>query len=75
MKKLFYLSLGVAIGVIMVSKARAYVKSSLPDKASSFLFSGEDVNLPASTLQALIAEFSCAMEEKEKQLADKFLNR
>ena len=74
MKKLFYISLGVAIGVIMVSKARAYVKSSLPDKASSFLFP-EDGNLPASTLQALLAEFSSAMEEKEKQLADKFLNK
>ena len=74
MKKLFYISLGVAIGVIMVSKARAYVKSSLPDKASSFLFP-EEGSLPASTLQALLAEFSSAMEEKEKQLADKFLNK
>ena len=74
MKKLFYFSLGAAIGVIMVSKARAYVKNKLPKGASSFLFSDEG-NLPATTLQALLQEFSLAMEEKEKQLADKFLNK
>ena len=74
MKKLFYFSLGVTIGVIMVSKARAYVKNKLPQDASSFLFSNER-NLPATTLQALLQEFSMAMEEKEKQLADKFLNK
>ena len=74
MKKLFYFSLGVTIGVIMVSKARAYVKNKLPKGASSFLFSDEG-NLPATTLQALLQEFSLAMEEKEKQLADKFLNK
>ena len=74
MKKLFYLSLGMAIGVVMVSKARAYVKNSLPDKASSFLFPDEE-GLPASTLQALLQEFSSAMAQKEKQLADKFLNK
>lgn len=74
MKKLFYFSLGVTIGVIMVSKARAYVKNKLPQDASSFLFPDEG-NLPATTLQALLQEFSMAMEEKEKQLADKFLNK
>lgn len=74
MKKLFYFSLGAVIGVVMVSKARSYVKSRLPRKASSFLFSDEE-NLPATTLSVLLQEFSLAMEEKEKQLADKFLNK
>ncbi|MBO6020663.1 MAG: hypothetical protein J6P10_00695 [Aeriscardovia sp.] len=74
MKKIFYFSLGVAIGVVMVSKARAYVKNRLPQGASSFLFSDEE-NLPATTLQALLQEFSMTMEEKEKQLVDKFLNK
>ena len=74
MKKLFYFSLGVTIGVIMVSKARAYVKNKLPQDASSFLFSDEG-NLPATTLQALLQEFSIKKKKKEKQLADKFLNK
>lgn len=74
MKKLFYFSLGAAVGIIIVSKARAYVKSRLPQGASSFLFSDEGP-LPSTTLQALLQEFSLAMEEKEKQLADKFLNK
>ena len=43
MKKIFYFSLGVAIGVVMVSKARAYVKNRLPQGASSFLFSDEEI--------------------------------
>lgn len=74
MKKLFYFSLGVAIGVVMVSKARAYVKNKLPQGASSFLFPDEE-SLPATTLQAILREFSLAMEEKEKQLTDEFLNK
>ena len=36
-KRLFWVSIGVGIGVVAVTKAQAYVKASTPDTARQFL--------------------------------------
>ena len=42
-KRIFWVGVGVAIGIVAVTKAQAYVKANTPDAARQFLL-GPDEN-------------------------------
>ena len=50
-KRIFWVGVGVAIGVMAVTKAQAYVKANTPDAARQFLLGPDQDNVPMKTLE------------------------
>lgn len=67
-KRLFWFSLGLAAGVVMVSKAQAYVKANTPDKARQFLLGPDQDHVAVRTLRGLADDFHAALKAREKEL-------
>ena len=57
-KRIFWVGVGVAIGVMAVTKAQAYVKANTPDAARQFLLGPDQDNVPMKTLEGLVNEFN-----------------
>lgn len=68
MKRTFWVAVGVAIGVVAVAKAQAYVKANTPDKARQFLLGPDQDNVMQRTLAGLIEEFNTARKAREAEL-------
>ena len=49
-KRLFWVSIGVGIGVVAVTKAQAYVKANTPDTARQFLLAPDQDHVTMRTL-------------------------
>ena len=49
-KRIFWVGVGVAIGIVAVTKAQAYVKANTPDAARQFLLGPDQDNVPMKTL-------------------------
>ena len=47
-KRLFWISIGVGIGAVAVTKAQAYVKANTPDAARQFLFGPDQDHVAVS---------------------------
>lgn len=75
LKRLFWLCVGIAVGVIAVTKARAYVKSRIPDKLQSVLFEQEPENLTLRTVLQLCKDFHTSRKMHEAQLNEKYARR
>ena len=45
-KRIFWVGVGVAIGIVAVTKAQAYVKANTPDAARQFLLGPDQDNVP-----------------------------
>ena len=50
-KRIFWVGVGVAIGIVAVTKAQAYVKANTPDAARQFLLGPDQDNVPMKTLE------------------------
>ena len=57
-KRLFWISIGVGIGAVAVTKAQAYVKANTPDAARQFLFGPDQDHVAVRTLEGLFNEFN-----------------
>ena len=57
-KRIFWVGVGVAIGIVAVTKAQAYVKANTPDAARQFLLGPDQDNVPMKTLEGLVNEFN-----------------
>ena len=57
-KRLFWIAVGVAIGIVAVSKAQAYVKANTPDSARQFLLGPDQDHVAVRTLEGLVNEFN-----------------
>ena len=68
MKRVFWVAVGVTIGVVAVDKAQAYVKANTPDKARQFLLGPDQNNVMQRTLAGLIEEFNTARKAREAEL-------
>ena len=53
-KRLFWVSIGVGIGVVAVTKAQAYVKANTPDTARQFLLGPDQDHVTMRTLEGLV---------------------
>lgn len=67
-KRLFWVGVGVVIGVIAVTKAQAYVKANTPDKARQFLLGPDQDHVTMRTLEGLINEFNATRRAREDEL-------
>ena len=61
-KRLFWVFIGVGIGVVAVTKAQAYVKANTPDTARQFLLGPDQDHVTMRTLEGLVNEFNATRE-------------
>ena len=58
----------MAIGIVAVTKAQAYVKANTPDAARQFLLGPDQDNVPMKTLEGLVNEFNATRRAREAEL-------
>ncbi|MDK6472551.1 hypothetical protein [Gardnerella pickettii] len=74
-KRLFWICIGFAMGVMSVTKARAYVKEKLPQNARNFFFDKDPKNLTLSTILSLYNDFNSSRKAHESQINSKYANK
>ena len=72
-KRLFWVSIGVGIGVVAVTKAQAYVKANTP--ARQFLLGPDQDHVTMRTLEGLVNEFNATRRAREAELNSKYAAR
>ncbi|MCX8643604.1 hypothetical protein J3T92_04070 [Bifidobacterium sp. B4081] len=74
-KRIFWMGLGVTAGVVLVTKAEAYVRANTPKRAREFVL-GEDQDQVASrTLSGLVRQFTQTMHQRQDELGRRYLDR
>ena len=71
-KRIFWVGVGVAIGIVAVTKAQAYVT---PDAARQFLLGPDQDNVPMKTLEGLVNEFNATRRAREAELNRQYIER
>ncbi|MCI1935744.1 MAG: hypothetical protein LKJ44_02545 [Bifidobacteriaceae bacterium] len=76
-KRLFWIGVGAAVGIVAVTKAKAYLRTHTPDVPRQFFMGAdaEDENVPVRTARALYSEFTANRELREAQLNQALINR
>ncbi|KFI61511.1 hypothetical protein BIGA_0024 [Bifidobacterium pullorum subsp. gallinarum] len=74
-KRLFWIAVGVAIGIVAVSKAQAYVKANTPDSARQFLLGPDQDHVAVRTLEGLVNEFNATRRAREAELNERYIGR
>ena len=74
-KRLFWMCVGIVIGVLAVTKARAYVKAKMPDTARKFVFSKEPENITLTTVLGLLKDFNASRKKHEAELNSRYAHR
>ena len=74
-KRLFWISIGVGIGAVAVTKAQAYVKANTPDAARQFLFGPDQDHVAVRTLEGLFNEFNETRRAREAELNTKYADK
>ena len=71
-KRLFWIGVGVTLGVVAAAKAKAYVKAHTPDTARQFVLGPDQEHVTQRTLYTLLGEFNAARRSKEAELNQRF---
>ena len=71
-KRLLWIGVGVVCGVLVVSKAQAYVRAKTPDGPRQFLLGSDQDNVHMRTLRGLIEDFNAARHQREDELDRQF---
>ncbi|MDF7663914.1 hypothetical protein PT282_04455 [Bifidobacterium sp. ESL0763] len=71
-KRIFWVSLGFAMGVVAVSKAEAYVRANTPDKARQFVLGPDEDHVAVRTLRGLLGEFNETRRSRESELNERY---
>lgn len=74
-KRIFWVSLGVAIGVVAVSKAEAYVRANTPDKARQFVLGPDQDHVMQRSLRGLFDEFNATRLAREQELNSQYADK
>ncbi|MCH9275246.1 hypothetical protein JS533_003000 [Bifidobacterium amazonense] len=74
-KRIFWLGLGFAAGVIAVSKANAYVKANTPDAMRQFVLGPDQDHVTMRTLEGLVNEFNATRRAREAELNRTYTER
>ena len=74
-KRIFWVGVGVAIGIVAVTKAQAYVKANTPDAARQFLLGPDQDNVPMKTLEGLVNEFNATRRAREAELNQHYMSQ
>lgn len=72
-KRLFWITLGVGIGVAAVAKANAYVRANTPRAAADFVLGPDNPQLTADTLRGLLEDFRHHQAERERELNARYI--
>ncbi|MBW3091439.1 hypothetical protein KIH79_00420 [Bifidobacterium sp. 82T10] len=75
LKRIFWLGLGFAAGVIAVSKATAYVKANTPDAMRQFVLGPDQDHVTMRTLEGLVNEFNATRRAREAELNRTYVER
>ncbi|RBP98339.1 hypothetical protein CRD60_00175 [Bifidobacterium aemilianum] len=67
-KRIFWVGLGVSLGVVLAAKAQAYVRAKTPDAARQFVLGPDQDHIPSRTLQGLVSEFNATRRAREDEL-------
>ncbi|NMM99605.1 hypothetical protein G1C96_0183 [Bifidobacterium sp. DSM 109958] len=73
LKRLFWLGVGMAAGVVIVAKAQSYVRAHTPDGARQFVLGADQDNVTVRTLAALWEDFNDARERRERELSERYV--
>lgn len=71
-KRLFWMCVGIVVGVFAVTKARAYVKAKMPDAARKFVFDDEPENITLRTVLELFKDFNASRKKHEAELNSRY---
>ncbi len=71
-KRVFWIGVGVVIGVVAVSKAQSYVKANTPDTARQFLLGPDQDHVAMRTVEGLISEFNTTRQAREAELNERY---
>ena len=74
-KRIFWVGVGVAIGIVAVTKAQAYVKANTPDAARQILLGPPQDNVPKKTLECKLNEFNATRRAREAELNRQYIER
>ena len=74
-KRLFWVFIGVGIGVVAVTKAQAYVKANTPDTARQFLLGPDQDHVTMRTLEGLVNEFNATRRAREAELNARYADK
>ena len=74
-KRLFWISLGVGIGVMAVTKAQSYIKANTPDVARQFLLGPDQDHVTVRTLEGLVNEFNATRRAREAELNARYADK
>lgn len=71
-KRLLWVSVGIVLGTVIVSKAQAYVRAKTPAGPRQFLLGSDQDNVQLRTLQGLIEDFNAVRHQREAELNEQF---
>ncbi|WEV52360.1 hypothetical protein OZX74_04080 [Bifidobacterium sp. ESL0798] len=74
-KRMFWVSLGVVIGVVAVAKAEAYVRANTPDKARQFVLGPDQDHVMQRSLRGLFDEFNATRLAREQELNAQYADK
>lgn len=76
-RKLFWVSVGAALGVYGYAKFRAYARAHTPKPIAYFAYGPRltDSDAMTSTVTSLRTEFQQAQAQREQELTDRFTHR
>lgn len=72
-KRVFWFGVGVVAGVVLASKAQAYVKANTPDSTRQFLLGRDQDHVPMRTLEGLVGEFNATRQAREDELNERYV--
>lgn len=76
-KRLFWIGVGAGIGIVAVTKAKAYLRAHTPDAPRQFFLGAdaEDEDVPIRTLRTLYQEFEANRHQREEELNQRLVDR
>lgn len=74
-KRVFWVGVGVAAGIVVACKASAYVKAHTPKQAREFVLGPDQDNVALRTVQSLWSDFNAYRLQREDELNREFIER
>lgn len=74
-KRIFWIGAGVVVGVVVASKAQAYVRANTPQKAREFILGQDQDDVAQRTLSGLFQQYQQVMHAREAELNEHYARR
>ncbi|WP_418968535.1 hypothetical protein [Alloscardovia omnicolens] len=74
-KRIFWFLVGFASGLVVASKAQAYVRAHTPRMAREFVLGPDQNNVALRTLGAFVEDFKKYSSEKEAEMNEHYARK